>query len=180
MLASERRRILALRAIVRRDRNHRHNVSRLNQSSSTNSPGATATLRCPGQEPRQDRQKRRPRRALSLLSGLGNGERTLPRAWRRVDRTEDPGGQGARRRRDGRGAAQVGCAAAGRGQKISGWTQTGEKWITEPMRERARAEAHRLRAGRFTLDRPLDARPAQEREGRPRGGGESQGDARRP
>jgi hypothetical protein len=31
----------------------------------------------------------------------------------------------------------------------------GEKWVTEPMRDRARGEAHRLRGGRFTLDRPL-------------------------
>ena len=27
--------------------------------------------------------------------------------------------------------------------------------MTEPMRERARAEAHRLKGGRFTLDRSL-------------------------
>ena len=31
----------------------------------------------------------------------------------------------------------------------------GERWVTEPMRECARAEAHRLKGGRFTLDRSL-------------------------
>jgi hypothetical protein len=33
--------------------------------------------------------------------------------------------------------------------------KTGEAWVTEPMRERARAEAHRLGAKRFTLDKAL-------------------------
>jgi hypothetical protein len=33
--------------------------------------------------------------------------------------------------------------------------KTGERWVTEPMRERARAEAHRLGAKRFTLDKAL-------------------------
>jgi len=31
----------------------------------------------------------------------------------------------------------------------------GDAWVTEAMRERARAEAHRVGRGRFTLDRPL-------------------------
>jgi hypothetical protein len=33
--------------------------------------------------------------------------------------------------------------------------KTGDAWVTEPMRERARAEAHRLGGGRFTLDKAL-------------------------
>jgi hypothetical protein len=33
--------------------------------------------------------------------------------------------------------------------------KTGDAWVTEPMRERARAEAHRLGAGRFELDKAL-------------------------
>ena len=41
------------------------------------------------------------------------------------------------------------------GRKFPAGRKRGEKWVTEPMRERARAEAHRLGVGRFTLDRPL-------------------------
>src|SRR5271166_4031639 len=41
------------------------------------------------------------------------------------------------------------------GMKSLGGRKRGERWVTEPMRERARAEAHRLGAGRFTLDRAL-------------------------
>jgi hypothetical protein len=41
------------------------------------------------------------------------------------------------------------------GRKIPAGRKRGERWITEPMRERARAEAHRLKGGRFTLDRSL-------------------------
>ncbi len=43
----------------------------------------------------------------------------------------------------------------GAGRKFPAGRKKGGEWITEPMRERARAEAHRLRAGRFTLDRSL-------------------------
>ena len=41
------------------------------------------------------------------------------------------------------------------GKKFPAGRKRGERWVTEPMRERARAEAHRLKGGRFTLDRSL-------------------------
>ena len=41
------------------------------------------------------------------------------------------------------------------GRKFPAGRKGGERWVTEPMRGRARAEAHRLGGGRFTLDRPL-------------------------
>jgi len=41
------------------------------------------------------------------------------------------------------------------GRRFTAGRKTGSAWVTEPMRERARAEAHRLGGGRFTLDRPL-------------------------
>jgi hypothetical protein len=41
------------------------------------------------------------------------------------------------------------------GKKFPAGRKLGERWVTEPMRERARAEARKLRAGRFTLDRSL-------------------------
>jgi hypothetical protein len=41
------------------------------------------------------------------------------------------------------------------GKKFLAGRKGGERWTTEPMRERARAEAHRLKGGRFTLDRAL-------------------------
>ena len=41
------------------------------------------------------------------------------------------------------------------GRKIPAGRKRSERWVTEPMRDRARAEAHRLGGGRFTLDRPL-------------------------
>jgi hypothetical protein len=41
------------------------------------------------------------------------------------------------------------------GKKFPAGRKRGERWVTEPMRERARSEAHRLKGGRFTLDRPL-------------------------
>jgi len=41
------------------------------------------------------------------------------------------------------------------GRKFPAGRKRGERWITEPMRQRARAEAHRLKGGRFTLDRSL-------------------------
>ena len=47
------------------------------------------------------------------------------------------------------------------GKKFPAGRKRGERWVTEPMRERARAEAHRLKGGRFTLDRAADARPAR-------------------
>jgi hypothetical protein len=42
-----------------------------------------------------------------------------------------------------------------KGKKFPAGRKRGEKWVTEPMRDRARAEAQRLRAGRFTLERAL-------------------------
>jgi hypothetical protein len=41
------------------------------------------------------------------------------------------------------------------GKKFPAGRKRGERWTTEPMRVRARAEARRLGGGRFTLDRPL-------------------------
>ena len=41
------------------------------------------------------------------------------------------------------------------GRKFPAGRKRGAEWLTEPMRERARAEARRLGARRFTLDRPL-------------------------
>ena len=41
------------------------------------------------------------------------------------------------------------------GKKFPAGRKRGERWVTEPMRELARAEAHRLKGGRFTLDRAL-------------------------
>jgi hypothetical protein len=41
------------------------------------------------------------------------------------------------------------------GMKFPAGRKRGERWTTEHMRERARAEAQRLKGGRFTLDRPL-------------------------
>jgi hypothetical protein len=41
------------------------------------------------------------------------------------------------------------------GKKFPAGRKRGERWATEPMRERARAEARRLKGARFTLDRAL-------------------------
>jgi hypothetical protein len=41
------------------------------------------------------------------------------------------------------------------GRRVTAGRKTGSATVTEPMRERARAEAHRLGGGRFTLDQPL-------------------------
>ena len=41
------------------------------------------------------------------------------------------------------------------GRRFTAGRKGGDAWVTEAMRERARAEAHRLGGGRFTLDRPL-------------------------
>jgi hypothetical protein len=41
------------------------------------------------------------------------------------------------------------------GKKFPAGRKSGDQWITEPMRERARAEAQRLKGRRFTLDRAL-------------------------
>jgi hypothetical protein len=41
------------------------------------------------------------------------------------------------------------------GGRFTAGRKSGDRWITEQMRERARAEAHRLKGGRFTLDRAL-------------------------
>ena len=87
-----------------------HNVlaNRLNHSPGPEPASPTQALRCPGQEPGQDRQERRPRRPLPPLSRLGDAERPLSRSRRRFDGAEVARGQGARRGRDGRGTAQVG------------------------------------------------------------------------
>ena len=75
-------------------------------------------------------------------------------AWRRFDRSEDEGK-----------ARVVAAMVEGRrkwlerrraeGKKFPAGRKRGERWVTEPMRERARAEAHRLKGGRFALDRSL-------------------------
>jgi hypothetical protein len=41
------------------------------------------------------------------------------------------------------------------GRRFTAGRRGGDAWVTEPMRERARAEAHRLGGGRFTFDKPL-------------------------
>jgi hypothetical protein len=41
------------------------------------------------------------------------------------------------------------------GRRFTAGRKTGSAWVTGPMRERARAEAHRLGGGRFALDTPL-------------------------
>src|SRR5271167_1726274 len=41
------------------------------------------------------------------------------------------------------------------GRRFTAGRKGGDAWVTEAMRERARAEAHRLKGGRFTLDRAL-------------------------
>ena len=41
------------------------------------------------------------------------------------------------------------------GRRFTAGRKGGGAWVTEAMRERARAEARKLGAGRFTLDRPL-------------------------
>jgi hypothetical protein len=41
------------------------------------------------------------------------------------------------------------------GGRFTAGRKRGERWVTEPMREHARAEAHRLEGGRFTLDHSL-------------------------
>jgi hypothetical protein len=41
------------------------------------------------------------------------------------------------------------------GRRFTAGRKGGDAWVTEPMQERARAEAHRLGGGRSTLDQPL-------------------------
>ena len=41
------------------------------------------------------------------------------------------------------------------GRRFTAGRKGGDAWVTGTMRERARAEAHRLKGGRFTLDRSL-------------------------
>ena len=53
------------------------------------------------------------------------------------------------------------------GKKFLAGRKRGERWVTEPMRERARAEAHRLKGGRFTLDRALTLALLQSANGDP-------------
>jgi hypothetical protein len=55
------------------------------------------------------------------------------------------------------------------GRKFSGGRKRGAEWITEPMRERARAEARTLGAGRFTLDRSLTLALLKSAKGEPLG-----------
>ena len=56
------------------------------------------------------------------------------------------------------------------GRKFPAGRKRGERWVTEPMRERARAEAHRLGAGRFTLDRSLTLALLRSANGSQQGG----------
>ena len=44
------------------------------------------------------------------------------------------------------------------GEKFPAGRKRGERWVAEPMRELARAEAHRLKGGRFTVRPRADAR----------------------
>lgn len=55
------------------------------------------------------------------------------------------------------------------GSKFPAGRKRGERWVTEPMRERARAEAHRLKGGRFTLDRALTLALLRSAKGEPQG-----------
>src|SRR5271166_4416675 len=55
------------------------------------------------------------------------------------------------------------------GRKFPAGRKGGERWVTEPMRARARAEAHRLGAGRFTLDRALTLALLRSAKGEPQG-----------
>ena len=69
--------------------------------------------------------------------------------------------RGPRRARRGssprwsRGGASGSSGDGPKKKKFPAGRKRGERWITEPMREHARAEAHRLKGGRFTLDRAL-------------------------
>ena len=53
------------------------------------------------------------------------------------------------------------------GTKFPAGRKRGERWVTEPMRERARAEAHKLNGGRFTLDRVLTLALLKSAKGNP-------------
>ncbi len=53
------------------------------------------------------------------------------------------------------------------GRKFPAGRKRGERWVTEPMRERARTEAHRLGGSRFTLDRALTLALLQSADGGP-------------
>src|SRR5271165_983254 len=55
------------------------------------------------------------------------------------------------------------------GRRFTAGRKGGDAWVTEAMRERARAEAHRLGGGRFTLDRPLVVAHEQAEADRDRG-----------
>jgi hypothetical protein len=53
------------------------------------------------------------------------------------------------------------------GQRFTAGRKGGDEWLTEAMRERARAEAHKLGAGRFTLDRTLTLTLLRSAKGEP-------------
>ena len=63
------------------------------------------------------------------------------------------------------------------GRKFPAGRKRGERWVTEPMRELARAEAHRLKGGRFTLDRASTLALLRSANGCPGKQGKSEGDA---
>jgi len=55
------------------------------------------------------------------------------------------------------------------GGRFTAGRKSGAEWITEPMRERAHAEARRLGAGRFPLDRSLTLALLRSGKGEPQG-----------
>jgi hypothetical protein len=63
------------------------------------------------------------------------------------------------------------------GGRFTAGRKRGERWVTEPMRERARAEALRLEGGRFTLDRSLTLALLRSADGDPVAGAKAMLDA---
>ncbi len=59
------------------------------------------------------------------------------------------------------------------GRRFTAGRKGGGAWVTEAMRERARAEAHRLGARRFTLDRSLTLSLLKSAKGDPAAGGKA-------
>jgi hypothetical protein len=130
-------------------------VSGLEQSSSPKSIAATPALRRAGQ---------------NLLKGRAHGVAILRdpfcNAWAMPNgRCRVHGGASTGPKSPEGKARVVAAMVAGRrawaerqrveGRKFPAGRKRGAEWITEPMRERARAEARRLGAGRFTLHRSL-------------------------
>ena len=64
-------------------------------------------------------------------------------------------GQGPRRAEMVEGRRKWVARRRAEGRKFPAGRRTGCAWVSEPMRGRARAEAHRLGGRRFTLDTPL-------------------------